>query len=136
MIVNSIGLEDDGIYTLTASNIVGETIAEARLNCQSNYFLYIFFLIKSININNVYAAIRPHFLKMPQDAVLHDFAEFEAKVIAEGIPRPTLHWIKDGKQVHLDENGVKATFENTSETQVKSDFSIDHFSGAHSGDVI
>lgn len=72
---------------------------------------------------------------MPQDTVLHDFAEFETKVRAEGIPRPTLHWIKDGKQVHLDENGVKAVFANTSEIQVTSDFSIEHFSGNHAGDV-
>lgn len=36
LIVSNVGLADDGIYTITASNSVGETIATARLNCHSN----------------------------------------------------------------------------------------------------
>lgn len=67
--------------------------------------------------------------------VIHDFAEFATKVRAEGIPRPTLHWIKDGKQLKLDETGFKATFDSASETQATSDLSIEHFGPKDAGEV-
>lgn len=72
---------------------------------------------------------------MPQDLTIHDYAEFETKVRAEGIPRPTLHWIKDGKQIKVDEDGFKFVFGEASEVQVTSDFSIEHFSAKDGGNV-
>lgn len=72
---------------------------------------------------------------MPQDMTIHDYAEFETKVRAEGIPRPTLHWIKDGKQIKADEEGFKFVFGEASEVQVTSDFSIQHFSAKDGGNV-
>lgn len=35
LIVSSVGLADDGVYTITASNNVGETVAKAKLTCHS-----------------------------------------------------------------------------------------------------
>lgn len=35
LIVDNVGLEDDGAYTITASNNVGETVATAKLVCHS-----------------------------------------------------------------------------------------------------
>lgn len=35
LIVDNVALEDDGVYTITASNSVGETIATAKLVCHS-----------------------------------------------------------------------------------------------------
>lgn len=35
LIVSSVGLEDDGLYTITASNSVGETVSKAKLTCHS-----------------------------------------------------------------------------------------------------
>lgn len=82
-----------------------------------------------------FLAEKPHFTKMPQDMTIHDFEEFETKVRAEGIPKPTLHWIKDGKQFKSDEAGTNITFTSASETQVASDFSIEHFSAKDAGTV-
>lgn len=72
---------------------------------------------------------------MPQDTTIHDFADFETKTRAEGIPKPTLHWIKDGKQLRLDDSNLKVEFGSTSEVQVHSDFSIAHFSKEYEGNV-
>lgn len=72
---------------------------------------------------------------MPQDLVIHDYADFKTKVLAEGIPRPTLNWTKDGKQVNLSEEGVQASFANVSENQASSDFSIEHFGEKFAGNV-
>lgn len=35
LVVENIGVEDDGVYTISASNSVGETIATAKLVCHS-----------------------------------------------------------------------------------------------------
>lgn len=66
---------------------------------------------------------------------IHDYAEFETKVRAEGIPRPTLHWVKDGKQIKADEEGFKMVFGEPSEVQVSSDLSIAHFAATNAGSV-
>lgn len=72
---------------------------------------------------------------MPQDATIHDYAEYETKVRAEGIPKPELHWIKDGKQLKLDEDDIKVVFASASEVQVTSDLTIEHFSKKYQGNV-
>lgn len=79
------GLEDDGVYTLTASNSVGETVATAKLNCHSECFVWKETEVELITFS--LSAEKPHFLKLPQDLVIHDYAEFETKVRAEGIPK-------------------------------------------------
>lgn len=35
LIVENVGIEDDGVYVITASNSVGETVASAKLVCHS-----------------------------------------------------------------------------------------------------
>lgn len=80
-------------------------------------------------------AEKPHFIKMPQDATIHDYAEFETKARAEGIPKPTLHWLKDGKQLKLDDANVKVEFGSASDVQVTSDFAIEHFAKNYEGNV-
>lgn len=51
------------------------------------------------------------------------------------LAKPTLHWIKNGKQLKIDEPGFKVSFESASDTQVTSDFSIEHFSPKDAGEV-
>lgn len=72
---------------------------------------------------------------MPQDLTIHDFGDFETKVRAEGIPKPTLHWLKDGKQLKLDDSNIKVEFGSASDVQVTSDFAIEHFSKLYEGNV-
>lgn len=72
---------------------------------------------------------------MPQDLTIHDYADFETKVRAEGIPKPTLHWLKDGKQLKLDDANIKVEFGSASDVQVTSDFAIEHFSKLYEGNV-
>lgn len=72
---------------------------------------------------------------MPQDTTIHDYAEFETKTRAEGIPKPTLHWLKDGKQLKLDDVNFKVDFGTTSDVQVTSDFAIAHFGKDYEGNV-
>lgn len=69
-------------------------------------------------------------MKLPQDVTIHDYAAFETKVRAEGIPRPTLHWTKDGQKLPTENPGFKFAFADTSDVQTASDFSIEHF-GVH-----
>lgn len=35
LVVENIGVEDDGLYTISASNSVGDTVATAKLVCHS-----------------------------------------------------------------------------------------------------
>lgn len=113
--MQSVGVEDDGIYTLTASNSVGETVATARLNCHTE---------------------KPHFIKYPQDVTIHDYAAYETKVRAEGVPTPTLTWIKDGQPFDGEQSGVHLAFgSGASDLQVTSDLSIDHFGKENQGNV-
>lgn len=72
---------------------------------------------------------------MPQDLTIHDYADFETKARAEGIPKPTLHWLKDGKQLKLDDANIKVEFGSASDVQVTSDIAIDHFSKLYEGNV-
>lgn len=81
-------------------------------------------------------AEKPHFIKMPQDATIHDYAEFETKSRAEGIPKPTLHWIKDGKQLKLDDANIKVDFASATDVQVSSDLAIAHFGKDYAGNVM
>lgn len=74
-------------------------------------------------------------MKSPQDLTIHDYAAFETKVRAEGIPRPTLHWTKNGQKIDTDNPGFKFAFADTSETQVASDFLIEHFGTQDAGEV-
>lgn len=72
---------------------------------------------------------------MPQDMTIHDYADFETKTRAEGIPRPTLHWLKDGKQLKLEDANFKVDFGTASDVQVTSDFAIAHFGKDYEGNV-
>lgn len=72
---------------------------------------------------------------MPQDTTVHDYADFETKARAEGIPKPRLHWLKDGKQIKLDDANLKVEFGSASEVQVSSDFAIEHFGKDYEGTV-
>lgn len=79
------------------------------------------------------SAEKPVFLKSPLNQTIHDYAEFESKVRAEGIPQPTIHWTKDGKRI--EEEAFKETFAVITENQVSSDIRLDHFGTKHVGDV-
>lgn len=72
---------------------------------------------------------------MPQDATIHDYAEYDTKARAEGIPKPTLHWLKDGKQIKVDDTNFNMQFGSASDLQVTSDFAIAHFGKNYEGTV-
>lgn len=78
---------------------------------------------------------KPHFTKMPQDTSVHDYSEYETAARAEGIPKPTLHWVKDGKHLKLEDLNMEVGFASASDTQVSSDLAIAHFSHEYEGDV-
>lgn len=80
-------------------------------------------------------AEKPRFIKMPEDTSVHDYAEYETAARAEGIPKPTLHWVKDGKHLQLEDLNLKVGFDSASDTQVSSDLAITHFSKEYQGDV-
>lgn len=73
-------------------------------------------------------------MKLPTDLTVHDYALFETKVRAEGIPRPTLHWTKDGQKLATDNPLYAFAFADTSEVQTASDFSIVHFGQQDAGE--
>lgn len=55
-------------------------------NLVSGIILYIHFLfISHANQFIIFLAEKPHFIKMPQDATIHDYADFDTKARAEGI---------------------------------------------------
>lgn len=72
---------------------------------------------------------------MPQDATIHDYADYETKARAEGIPKPSLHWLKDGKQIKLDDANFGVEFGNASDLHVTSNFAIAHFNQDCEGNV-
>lgn len=134
LIVSNVGLADDGIYTITASNSVGETIATARLTCHSKISICLPRQNLHYLINISFTAEKPHFMKLPTDLTIHDYAVFETKVRAEGIPRPTIHWTKDGQKLPAGDPAFAFAFADTSDVQVASDFSILHFGVQDAGE--
>lgn len=66
---------------------------------------------------------------------MHDYAEFETAARAEGIPKPTLHWIKDDKQLNLDDANITAGFNSASDTQVSTQLALKHFNKEYEGNV-
>lgn len=72
---------------------------------------------------------------MPQDATIHDYADYDTKARAEGIPKPTLHWLKDGKQIKVDDANFSLEFGSASDLQVTSEFAIAHFGKDYEGTV-
>lgn len=55
LIVSSVGLADDGQYTITASNNVGETVANAKLTCHSRFFSK--FIVRSSFLTAIFSFI-------------------------------------------------------------------------------
>lgn len=109
LIVKSAGPEEGGSYTVTASNSGGETQGYVQLNLHVE---------------------KPTFIKIPEDQQVHDFAEVITKVRAQGVPKPEIKWLKDGEELNMnnrDSTRPRIHVESTSETQIASDMSIEHF---------
>ncbi|XP_055686183.1 obscurin isoform X3 [Lutzomyia longipalpis] len=116
LIVKSAIPEEGGSYTLTASNSEGETQVYAQLNLHVE---------------------KPTFIKLPEDQSVHDFAEVITKVRAQGVPKPEIKWLKDGEELNMnnrDSRRPRIHVETTSETQIASDMTIEHFSVDHAGE--
>ncbi|XP_059609271.1 obscurin isoform X5 [Phlebotomus argentipes] len=116
LIVKSAVPEEGGSYTVTASNSEGETQGYVQLHLHVE---------------------KPTFIKLPEDQSVHDYAEVITKVRAQGVPKPEIKWLKDGEELNMNNRDSKRPrihVETTSETQIASDMSIEHFNTDHAGE--
>jgi hemicentin len=111
LVVESCAIKEDGVYTLTATNNVGETIATAKLNVHVE---------------------KPNFVLKPQSKVIQDYADYETKIKVSGIPRPTVQWFRNGQPI--DTNVIepntkthKYRINTIGDAQLSSDLYITHF---------
>lgn len=90
----------------------------------------------------VFSVEKPKFVKEPEDQYIHDYGEVEVRVRAHAIPKPTIHWLKDGKPIDLKaidarskELKYKVASSSSSDEHMASDFSITHFGHEDVGEV-
>lgn len=111
MVVESCAIKEHGTYTLTATNNLGETIATANLNVQME---------------------KPNFILKPESKVIQDFADYETKIKVSGIPRPTVKWFRNGKEIDTEiiEQSTKTNkykVHTIGDAQLSSEFYVTHF---------
>lgn len=111
MCIESAAIKEDGVYTLTASNNLGETIATASLKVHCE---------------------KPVFSLKPSDKVVQDYEDIETKIKVDGIPRPTVQWLKNGKPINTDEiepntKTAKNRIQTIGDAQIASELHIVHF---------
>ena len=111
LVIESAAIKEDGTYTLTASNNVGETIASANLRVQTK---------------------KPEFTTKPESRVVQDFEDVVAKIRCTGTPKPTVQWLKNGQKVDCsliepNTGTPKYTIQTSGDEQVVSEIRISHF---------
>lgn len=72
----------------------------------------------------------PHFITGVADESVHDGGELRLRVRADGVPRPELRWLVDGRQVREDARHLIAT---TTEPQVVSELTVTGFTSQDGG---
>ncbi|XP_063549021.1 obscurin isoform X4 [Cydia strobilella] len=107
--IKKVGVADGGKYTLTATNEFGETAAHATLTVHTG---------------------EPIFTKPLQKQTVKDHETVTLKVRCDGVPKPEVHWFKDGQEIKNDERH-KITTEVGG--QVDSELEIKDFDSSDSG---
>ncbi|XP_046661140.1 obscurin isoform X2 [Homalodisca vitripennis] len=107
--LKNLGTDDEGVYTVKASNNVGESSAQAKLTVHTE---------------------KPALLKQLDSQTIKDYHPVEFKIRATGVPRPQITWYKDDQKL---ESSSSLTIEHTTEGQACSTLSIPHFSPADVG---
>ncbi|GLG93475.1 Obscurin [Gryllus bimaculatus] len=101
--ITNIGLAEDGVYAVTATNSQGESSQQAKLTVHTEV---------------------PSFVKNLEDQSVKDYDDAEFRVRVNGVPKPKVTWFKDGKEL---KTGGRITIETDSEVLVSSSLSIKHF---------
>lgn len=110
LIIQNVGPNEDGTYTLTASNNLGTTKQDFKLGVHVE---------------------KPIFIKCPESQSVKDYEPLALNVHVHGIPRPTLIWKKDGKILDQAANGIKTDI--LSNDELTSTFEIPHFKADMAG---
>ncbi|KAI5693209.1 hypothetical protein M8J75_011082 [Diaphorina citri] len=107
--IRNVGLGDEGVYEVEASNNLGVASAIARLKVHRQM---------------------PAFIKRLDEQTVREYAPLEAKVRADGIPKPVLKWLKNGDIIN-EEDDDRIRIETTKEGVVTSTLYISHFAPEH-----
>ncbi|XP_026738493.1 obscurin isoform X2 [Trichoplusia ni] len=109
LVVKKVGVEDAGVYTLTAKNEVGETAQQAKLSVHTG---------------------SPVFTKPLQKQSVRDYDDCTLKVRCDGVPKPDVLWYRDGEEISNDERHTVTTEVGG---QVDSELEIKHFNASDAG---
>ncbi|PSN48207.1 hypothetical protein C0J52_03611 [Blattella germanica] len=106
--ISDIGLGDDGMYTVTATNSRGESSQTAKFHVHTEV---------------------PSFVKDIEDQTIKDYDDAEYRVRVNGVPKPHIKF-KDGKELKTQD---RMTIETDSEVMVSSFMGIKHFNESDVG---
>ena len=84
---------------------------------------------------------KPRFINVPINVIAHDWTNVSTACLAEGIPRPSIKWLKGGYPIDVtaideetDEPRCKIVTTDKDD-KVSSELSITHFNPHDNGDV-
>ncbi|XP_061385571.1 obscurin isoform X3 [Danaus plexippus] len=109
LVVKDVRLEQAGAYTVTATNDLGETTQQAKLNVHTD---------------------KPTFVKPLQKQIVKDYEDCTLRVRCDGVPKPDVKWYLEGKPV---ENDDRHTVNTEVGGQVDSELEIKHFGAQDAG---
>ncbi|XP_050346623.1 obscurin isoform X3 [Nymphalis io] len=109
LVIKNVGLEDAGQYTVTATNEIGETTQQARLNVHTD---------------------KPTFVRPIQKQIVKDYDDCTLRVRCDGVPKPQVKWFLNGKEVVNDDRHTVTTEVGG---QVDSELEIKHFGASDAG---
>ncbi|XP_023945008.2 obscurin isoform X6 [Bicyclus anynana] len=109
LVVKTVGIEDTGLYTVSAKNEHGETTQQARLNVHTD---------------------KPSFIKPLQKQTVKDYEDCSLRVRCDGVPKPNVKWFLNCKEVTNDDRHVITTEVGG---QVDSELEIKHFNASDAG---
>ncbi|CAB3240106.1 unnamed protein product [Arctia plantaginis] len=107
--IKSIGVDDAGVYAVTAKNKIGEASQQAKLTVRTG---------------------EPVFTKSLQKETVKDYDDATFKVRCDGVPKPEVHWYRDGKEIVNDE---RLTITTEVGGQVDSELAIKKFNASDAG---
>nr|XP_037866817.1 obscurin isoform X8 [Bombyx mori] len=107
--VKKVGMDDAGVYTLTAKNEIGETAQQAKLIIRTG---------------------EPIFTKPLKKQTVKDYDDCTLKVRCDGEPKPEVKWYVNGKEITNDDRHTVTTEVGG---QVDSELDIKHFNSDDTG---